>query len=412
VRKITIFSGVVCSLGASTSQPKYNPFSVQSRSLVSNVARFADLLKREGADISLGEVLDAIKALTKITLLEKELFYFCLRTSLVKRPEFYVKFDLLFRQFWSADRSPPEDPRAEFSQQLRSDSDENPELTQMESGEKGRVSWSWQKNTTIYSSVVKLSRHEFNPAFSPGQIGEIKRVLRRFKRKFATQAGRRYISSGIGKVDLARSIKKSVTRGGQAIFLEKSARKIARSKIIAFADVSGSMEELSDEIYLILYLLKNVSTNSEIFIFSTDVVRLTDLVSFNNFRDTAERISRNVRIWGSGTKIGECFQKFLANYGSLIDRDTIVVIISDGWDLGESEILRISMQTFKEKSRRIIWLNPHAKMEDYEPICIGMKTALPYIDVLTSPEVFTNKSMFEACFGKATSPSLKRKREE
>jgi uncharacterized protein with von Willebrand factor type A (vWA) domain len=224
--------------------------------------------------------------------------------------------------------------------------------------------------------------------------------------------GSRYISSGIGKVDLARSIKKSVTRGGQAIFLEKSARKIARSKIIAFADVSGSMEELSDEIYLILYLLKNVSTNSEIFIFSTDVVRLTDLVSFNNFRDTAERISRNVRIWGSGTKIGECFQKFLANYGSLIDRDTIVVIISDGWDLGESEILRISMQTFKEKSRRIIWLNPHAKMEDYEPICIGMKTALPYIDVLTSPEVFTNKSMFEACFGKATSPSLKRKREE
>ena len=164
------------------------------------------------------------------------------------------------------------------------------------------------------------------------------------------------------------------------------------------------MDEQSEDIYLLFYSLKNISPRTELFIFSTELVRLTSLFSFNNFHKIAESISKRVQIWGSGTRIGECFEDFLKRYGSLIDKDTTVLIISDGWDLGDPKILNEAMYLMKSKSSRIIWLNPHARTQGYEPSCMGMKTALPYIDVLSSPDVFTSRQSFEQYFGRATSP--------
>ncbi len=194
-----------------------------------------------------------------------------------------------------------------------------------------------------------------------------------------------------------------MSRGGSVILSVHVERKIARSKIVVLADVSGSMDQQSEEIYLILYLFKNVSANSELFVFSTDLMRLTNLAGFNDFRLSAERISKRVEIWGSGTRIGECFRNFLEKYESLVDRDTVIVIISDGWDLGDPKVLDESMRRLKSLSHRIIWLNPHLKTKGYEPSCVGMKAALPYVDVFAPTEVFASRPSFEEYFGKETS---------
>jgi len=96
-------------------------------------------------------------------------------------------------------------------------------------------------------------------------------------------------------------------------------------------------------------------------------------------------ISERVPHWSGGTTIGSCLQDFTTNYGhGMLDKKTIVLILSDGWDTGEPDVMKEAMKTIYKKSKKVIWLNPLAGSPDFSPESMGMKTALPYIDVLAS----------------------------
>jgi len=96
-----------------------------------------------------------------------------------------------------------------------------------------------------------------------------------------------------------------------------------------------------------------------------------------------ERISREVPEWSGGTRIGYSLHQFNQEHGvTLLNRRTVVVILSDGWDLGGRVLLEREMRNLRKKSHTVIWLNPLAGDPDYEPICQGMKVALPYVDHL------------------------------
>ncbi len=86
--------------------------------------------------------------------------------------------------------------------------------------------------------------------------------------------------------------------------------------------------------------------------------------------------------WGGGTRIGECLARLEREHGDrVLGRDTLVVILSDGWDVGEPETLRQALQGIRRRARRVIWLNPLLGLAGYEPRTKGMAAALPYLDV-------------------------------
>jgi uncharacterized protein len=89
--------------------------------------------------------------------------------------------------------------------------------------------------------------------------------------------------------------------------------------------------------------------------------------------------------WSGGTKIGESLLDFNHRYGGrLLSHDTVVMILSDGWDTGEPEILARELSSIQRRSRQVIWLNPLLGMEGYEPLTRGMSAALPFIDVFAA----------------------------
>ena len=57
------------------------------------------------------------------------------------------------------------------------------------------------------------------------------------------------------------------------------------------------------------------------------------------------------------------------------------MILSDGWDTGELDVLRKAMVGLKQGAGRILWLNPLAGSPGYEPTAAGMKVVLPFLDV-------------------------------
>src|SRR4030095_6754272 len=86
--------------------------------------------------------------------------------------------------------------------------------------------------------------------------------------------------------------------------------------------------------------------------------------------------------WSGGTRIGESLDKFLREYSNrLLDKRSIVIIISDGWDTGDVSLVTQSMEKIHKRSKKVIWLNPLAGYAKYQPEAAGMQAAIKHVDV-------------------------------
>jgi hypothetical protein len=111
-------------------------------------------------------------------------------------------------------------------------------------------------------------------------------------------------------------------------------------------------------------------------------VEVTDLLRVGQLPDALRRLSQRSAGWSGGTKIGESLEQFNRLFArKLLSQETILIILSDGWDTGEPEILAEEMRFAKNRVQRILWLNPLLGMEDYRPITRGIAAALRYVDV-------------------------------
>jgi uncharacterized protein with von Willebrand factor type A (vWA) domain len=158
--------------------------------------------------------------------------------------------------------------------------------------------------------------------------------------------------------------------------------KKKKVKTVILCDVSRSMELYSVFLLQFMYAFQQVFTRVETFAFSTSLKRITSLMKENNFRDAVELLGKDNSGWNGGTRIGKCLDEFVREYAEkLLDRKTIVIILSDGWDTGDIEMLGRNMENIHSRVAKLIWLNPLAGYKDYQPLVAGMKTALPFIDV-------------------------------
>jgi hypothetical protein len=117
----------------------------------------------------------------------------------------------------------------------------------------------------------------------------------------------------------------------------------------------------------------------ETFTFSTRLTRVTEHLKQRSYRQVLRRLTE-VRDWSGGTRIGESLAQFNREWPSLVDRRTIVIILSDGWDTGEPELLGAELMRIKRRAGRVMWLNPLLGNPSYEPLTRGMAAALPLVD--------------------------------
>ena len=128
-----------------------------------------------------------------------------------------------------------------------------------------------------------------------------------------------------------------------------------------------------------LYALQNVFGRVETFTFATRLTRVTEQLKGSSYQLALRRLT-DVRDFSGGTRIGESLQEFNRSWRQLVDRHTIVLVLSDGWDTGEPEVLANEMLTLRRRAGRVIWLNPLLGNPSYEPLTRGMAAALPLVD--------------------------------
>lgn len=369
-----------------TSGPQASPPPLRELGdLTEHVVAFVRALRGRGVPAGPQEAADALRALAAIDVADRRECYLALRTVLTSRQEEVAIFDDLFAQFWNppADSlhrlpapAPQELPRPEGDGQMPA-----PALLEWLDEALGAEG---DTPSPAYSPIETLTRKDFS-TFSADELDEMVRLVVAIARRVATRLSRRtHQVPHSHRVDLRRTIRHSLRRGGEIIDLAYLRRKIQKTRVVLLADVSGSMDLYSRFLIQFIYALQHALGQVETFVFSTSLTHVTEALSESNLRRALDEVARRVPDWSGGTKIGQSLQTFNIRYGDLVTGRTVVIIISDGWDTGEIEVLRESMETLRRRAGKVIWLNPLLGSPGYEPLCQGMRAALPYIDVFAA----------------------------
>ena len=184
------------------------------------------------------------------------------------------------------------------------------------------------------------------------------------------------------RLDLRRTIHRSVAHGGTPIDLVWRRRKLRPLRLVLLLDASGSMELYTAFFARFLHAAVDAFREAEAFVFHTRLVHVSSALRERDVARAVDRLALMAQGIGGGTRIGESLADFNRWHAArVINSRTAVVIVSDGYDTGEPDRLATEMQRLARRSRRIVWLNPLLGWRDYEPTARGMQAALPYIDL-------------------------------
>ncbi len=347
--------------------------------LSANVVGFCRALRGQGSGAALGEEQDALRALAAIDLSDPEDFRLSLRTTLAKTPAEQQLFDALFNAYWSVwDRAgelgqPPPTPAPPPPAKCPSTSIRD-WLKQGEPTEE-------EREAAGYSPIEVHTKRDFKD-FKAEELAEIGRLLQAIARVLATRFSRRYRPARPpGRLDLRRTLRASLRRGGELLDLSYCRRTCQKPKLVLLCDVSKSMDLYSRFLIQFMYAFQNAYRRMETFVFATSLHHVAPLLRGDDLSAGLDALAAQVPDWSGGTRIGAALATFLREHAVLVDRQTALLIVSDGWDTGDLETLKESMRALQRRSRCLIWLNPLLGSPSYRPATRGMQAALPYIDL-------------------------------
>jgi uncharacterized protein with von Willebrand factor type A (vWA) domain len=236
--------------------------------------------------------------------------------------------------------------------------------------------------------VLRASYSPFHVDEGTVDLGPADRAWREaaaaFVRRVRIGLSRRWHAAHRGqRFDFRRTLRRSYHSGGDPVVLQWRARQRRRPRFVLIIDGSRSMETHTGAALQTAVALSSVTLDIETFAFSTALQPVTRAV-----RRAALGERRRLRLhqaWGGGTTIGACLREFVQRYGErLLGSSTIVMIASDGLDVGDQTALRETMARLSRHSAATIWLNPLIDTAGYEPTALGMRTARPFVTTLAS----------------------------
>ena len=184
------------------------------------------------------------------------------------------------------------------------------------------------------------------------------------------------------KLDLRKIVSKSLAYEGYPIKLYKNSKPKKPMRIVSILDISGSMKVYSQIFLTFVKGLVGVDQSSDVYLFHTRLMRVTEYLKENDTLNAVNRISLLTEGFSGGTKIGKSLKEFNNIYSKKkVNGRTVVIIISDGYDTGNPKIVSQELEKLKKRNCKIIWLNPLLGWENYEPVASSMKEASPYLDL-------------------------------
>ncbi len=359
----------------------------QPHHLLRNLLHFGRLLRAVGIEVTPPQIVDLVESLKHIDLGRREDFKNAARTVLVNHPEHLPLFERAFDLFWQArdesellelglgrQKSQPQ-PQAEEKEITLRESVAREPTPEQESDEA-------ETGAVQSYSALELLRHKDFAKLTPAELAEVKRLIQAMAWQLEQRRTRRKIRASHGSVlDMRRLLRCNLRYGGELLQLPWRRPKFKRRPLVVICDVSGSMEQYSRILLKFIYAISSGQDRVEAFVFSTRLTRITRQLKTGEIDAALDQVMAAIRDWGGGTRIGEALKRFNYEWGRrVLGQGAIVLIISDGLDRGNIELLEREIARLQLSCQRLIWLNPLLGSTNYQPLARGIQTALPYVD--------------------------------
>jgi len=350
---------------------------------LTNLLVFGRLLRAADVDIPVGAMLDVIEALPHVDAANREEVYYTCRAILVRRREQLQAFDTVFDAFWRDHsnpfagretanlRSPDQTQAAAVAAAVLAGDPDN--TGGSDEGTPEGVVQTWSESSA-------LRRKDF-AEFSPQEEAQARVAIERLQWLPGQRRTRRWIRGRGPRIDMRRALAHSVRTRGDIVTLPTQHRKIRPRRLVLLCDVSGSMERYARLLLHFAHGIGQQQRRVEAFLFSTSLTRVTRQLRTRNVNRAAVAVSDAVPHWSGGTRIGHALQQFRIRWSRRVMREgPVVLLISDGWDRGDPDLLRQQVAWLQRSCHRLIWLNPLIGTSGFEPLTRGLKAALPYVD--------------------------------
>ena len=337
-----------------------------------------------------GRMLDAVRVLDYIGLRRKGDFRDTLRTLMVHRQEDLALFDEAFQVFWR----PPKnewttmDLRSLGEQRRYRQPQVGPPPPGSRAGADGDEAVEPGREvdrvdlTQTYSAREVLRVKDF-AKYTPEEFGEAHEMMSELDWELGLRQTRRWVPGEGSNLDLRKVLRQNLKYGGELLDLPRRRRKEKPRPLVLICDVSGSMERYTRMLLHFIYTLATGAEQVESFLFATRLTRITGHMVHRGLDEAVTDVSRAVPDWAGGTRIGDALKVFNVRWARrVLGWGTVVLIISDGWDRGEPDLLRHEIARLQRSCHRIIWLNPLLGSPTYDPLTRGMQAALPFVDDL------------------------------
>jgi uncharacterized protein with von Willebrand factor type A (vWA) domain len=323
----------------------------------------------------------------RIGILDGEILRWSLKALLCGRGDEWRRFDPLFDAYFlppnkrvfaesrAATTGPPEAAGAS--------GDANFELPIAGADQEAASADDGRAGRHAASREESLASTDFRDLARADQVRDIEALMRRFARRLKRLHLRREARFDHGRrLDLQGTIRRSVASGGTPFRLAWKDRRRVRPRLVLLLDVSRSMSEYSFFYLRLARALCAELVDVYCFIFHTRITGVDEALRDPDPWQAQERLHLLAAGWAGGTRIGECLRDFNRDHASrLVHSRTGVIIVSDGYDTGEPELLGAALGALRRRARRIVWINPLLSRPEFRPVSRGMQAALPHLDL-------------------------------
>ena len=369
------------------------PEATEGGRLAENVMHFARVLRTAGLPIGPDKVLDALEALKVAGIRRRDDFYWTLHAVFVDRHDQQPIFDQAFHVFWRdphlLDRIlqlqmpstisanvPEQDPLSQRLAEAMTAGQEPPPPTEQHEEEETKV-----EVELTFSHEEKLQTMDFESMTTEEQA-DARKAIARLHLPVRPLTTRRFATDPHGRsIDLRATMRASLRQGGHTIAMQRRAPVRRNPPLVVLCDISGSMAQYSRMFLHFVHAVTSDRDRVHTFVFGT---RLTNITRYLRHRDVdvaLDQVGDAVVDWAGGTRIGACLHEFNYKWARrVLAQNAIVLLVTDGLDRDAGEGLAEEMARLYRSARRVLWLNPLLRYDQYEAKAAGARAMRPYVD--------------------------------
>ncbi len=358
------------------------------------VSGFFAHLREHGFRLGVAETQTALKALACVNPTDPSDARGALKSVCAGCLDEVAQFDALFDAFWMADgrvrqkivtsqhQTMPQNTRSSRTDETRSSNQTGSPHAPQEVGDQ-ESDYADGTGRLMATRSQNLMKKDLRELVSVEDIRAAEQVALRLGKALQHKRSRRRKAARRGaRIDLRRTMRQSLSTGGEPMRLSKRIRPERPQKIVALCDVSGSMMNYARLFLAFLAGLMRADDASDAYLFHTRLVRITETLRDDDPLRALNRITLLADGFGGGSKIAANLSLFASGYArKFVDGRSVVIILSDGYDSESFDLMDHALQRLKKRGCKVLWLNPLKSWRDYAPVAQGMAAALPHLDL-------------------------------